>query len=90
MFIKETFSLDIIEWLNKLHKPKDVPVENFVGRLEDLNSIIAYSPNINNVKPVPLPDVNKCIILKKACPRVWQEKMTQANLNFTGLIDFSF
>eukprot|EP00957_Ditylum_brightwellii_P005253 400771-Ditylum_brightwellii.AAC.1 len=64
-------------------------VQSFVSRFEELNSLLMYCLNINNVNPVPLDDAKKCIVLKKACPGAWTDKITKANLSFTDFQDLT-
>eukprot|EP00957_Ditylum_brightwellii_P083465 6344738-Ditylum_brightwellii.AAC.1 len=64
-------------------------VQSFVSHFEELNSLLKYCPNINNVNPVPLDDAEKCIILKKDCPGAWKDEMTKANLSFTDFQDLT-
>eukprot|EP00957_Ditylum_brightwellii_P082846 6298395-Ditylum_brightwellii.AAC.1 len=88
-FMTKTILQDIVEWLCQLHKPRDMSVQSFVSRFEELNSLLKYCPNINNVNPVPLDDAKKFIVLKNACPGTWKDKMTKANFSFTDFQDLT-
>eukprot|EP00957_Ditylum_brightwellii_P086553 6585035-Ditylum_brightwellii.AAC.1 len=58
-------------------------VLDFVNRLDELNNLINYCPDINNVNPKPLEDMEKIGILRKACPKGWTDTITKSNLKFT-------
>eukprot|EP00957_Ditylum_brightwellii_P111596 8511989-Ditylum_brightwellii.AAC.1 len=81
--MEETVSNDILEWLRALRKSYDMSVLDFVNRLDELNNLINYCPDINNVNPKPLEDMEKMGILRKACPKDWTDTITKSNLKFT-------
>eukprot|EP00957_Ditylum_brightwellii_P066698 5061430-Ditylum_brightwellii.AAC.1 len=58
-------------------------VLDFVNRLNELNNLINYYLDINNVNPKPLEDTEKMGILHKACPKEWTDTITKSNLKFT-------
>jgi hypothetical protein len=44
LFIEEDISLDIKQWKSKIKKPRNMSVQDFVQRLNNLNDLIDYTP----------------------------------------------